>query len=67
MAGFRSAVSPSFDMVTSEKSRGDSTWTMDDSDEALQQRAAGIAAMPAIEPLQEAHVRDEGGRDGGIV
>ncbi|CZT17814.1 uncharacterized protein RCC_03650 [Ramularia collo-cygni] len=48
MGAFRTVNSPSFDMVNSGKSQVDSTWTMDELDSP-----GGIAAMPAIEPLQE--------------
>lgn len=41
-------------MIASDKSRGDSTWTMDDSSE---EPIRGIAAMPDFEPLQEAHTK----------
>lgn len=49
----RGRISPSFEMITSEKSRGDSTWTNESCSEEPSPPTKAIAAMPEIEPLQE--------------
>ncbi|SMQ49276.1 unnamed protein product [Zymoseptoria tritici ST99CH_3D7] len=53
MGRLKVARSPSFIMLTSEKMQGDSTWGSDE-------ESQGIAAMPAIEPLQ---IQDEDMKD----